>query len=52
MTKLALIAPLLLILPFISADDRPAIELNESIMKTFRPLFEQYYFDETRFDTY
>ncbi len=38
--------------PFISADDRPAIELNESTMKTFRPLLEQYYFDETKFDTY
>ena len=38
--------------PFISADDQPAIELNESTMKTFRPLLEQYYFDETRFDTY
>ncbi len=38
--------------PFISADDRPAIELNESIMNTFRPMLEQYYFDETRFDTY
>ena len=38
--------------PFISADDRPAIELNESTMRTFRPLLEQYYFDETKFDTY
>ena len=38
--------------PFITADDRPAIGLNESIMNTFRPLLEQYYFDETKFDTY
>ena len=28
------------------------IGLNESVMNTFRPLLEQYYFDETKFDTY
>ena len=38
--------------PFITADDPPPIDLNTNIMATFRPLLEEYYFDETRFDTY
>ena len=38
--------------PFIGPDDPPPIHLNKSIMDTYRPLLEQYYYDETRFDTY
>ncbi len=38
--------------PFISAEDKPAIELNEGIMARFRPQLEAFYFDETRFNTY
>lgn len=38
--------------PFITADDPPPIDLNTGIMATFKPLLEEYYFDETRFDTY
>lgn len=38
--------------PFITADDRPAIDLNRETMERFRPLLAPFYFDETRFDTY
>jgi aminobenzoyl-glutamate utilization protein B len=38
--------------PFIGPDDAPPIDLNKEIMDTYRPLLEQYYYDETRFDTY
>ena len=38
--------------PFIGPDDAPPIHLNREIMDTYRPLLEQYYYDETRFDTY
>ena len=38
--------------PFIDADDPPPIELNTQIMRTFKPLLEPFYYDETRFDTY
>ena len=38
--------------PFIGPDDDPPIDLNRDIMNTYRPLLEQYYYDETRFDTY
>ncbi len=38
--------------PFIGPDDPPPIDLNKEIMDTYRPLLEQYYYDETRFDTY
>ncbi len=37
---------------FISADDRPAIHLNEGIMEEFREEMRNYYFDPTRYDTY
>lgn len=37
---------------FIGPDDPPPIDLNEEIMNTYRPLLEEYYYDETRFDTY
>ncbi len=38
--------------PLLNPDDKPAIELNTEIMTTFRPELEQYYFDETKYDTY
>ncbi len=38
--------------PFITADDKPAIWLNEDIMARWRPLMREYYYDPTRFDTY
>jgi len=37
--------------PFITGDDPSPIDLNTDIMATFKPLLEEYYFDETRFDT-
>ena len=37
---------------FIGPDDPPPIDLNKEIMDTYRPLLEQYYYDENRFDTY
>jgi len=39
-------------IPFIGADDPPPIDLNKEIMDTYRPLLEQFYYDETRFETY
>lgn len=38
--------------PLISATDEPAIWLNEDIMAEYRPQLEEFYYDETRFDTY
>ena len=38
--------------PFITANDPPPIDLNTAIMAVFRPQLEEYYFDETRYDTY
>ena len=38
--------------PFISADDPAPIHLNREIMRTFKPMLEPFYYDETRFDTY
>ena len=38
--------------PFITADDRPAIDLNRETMGRFRPALERFYYDETRFETY
>ena len=37
---------------FIGPDDPPPIDLNKEIMDAYRPLLEQYYYDENRFDTY
>lgn len=37
---------------FITADDPPPIDLNEGIMREFRPLLEPFYYDETRYSTY
>jgi aminobenzoyl-glutamate utilization protein B len=38
--------------PFIGPDDPPAIWLNTHIMAEFRPKLQQFYYDETKFDTY
>ncbi|HEX2166125.1 MAG TPA: peptidase dimerization domain-containing protein, partial [Longimicrobiales bacterium] len=38
--------------PFITADDPPPVWLNTQIMQQFKPQLEQFYYDETRFDTY
>ena len=38
--------------PLIRAQDRPAIELNKSIMERYRPEMRKYYFDPTRYKTY
>lgn len=39
-------------MPFISADDPPAIEKNEGTMNTYRERMREYYYDPSRFDTY
>lgn len=38
--------------PMISEKDPPPIYLNKEIMKQYRPQLEQFYFDETKYDTY
>lgn len=38
--------------PMIGKDDKPAIYLNESIMKTYKPELEKFYYDETKYDSY
>ena len=38
--------------PMVTEDDQPAIYLNTEIMEEFRPKLEQYYYDETKYDTY
>jgi aminobenzoyl-glutamate utilization protein B len=38
--------------PFITADDEPAIWLNEDIMATWRERMRPYYYDPFRYDTY
>lgn len=38
--------------PMLSADDEPPLYLNSNIMNEYRPLLEDFYYDETRFDTY
>jgi aminobenzoyl-glutamate utilization protein B len=38
--------------PFISADDPPPVWLNTRIMQEFKPRLAEFYYDETRFDTY
>ena len=39
-------------IPFISADDTPAIHLNQEIMQRFKPELSKNYFDPDRFSTY
>jgi aminobenzoyl-glutamate utilization protein B len=38
--------------PFITESDPPPVWLNTRIMQEFKPRLEQFYYDETRFDTY
>ncbi len=38
--------------PFITADDKPAIWLNEGIMAQWRERMRPYYYDPSRFDSY
>lgn len=38
--------------PFIGADDPPAIEKNAAIMNEFRERLEELYYDPSRYDTY
>ncbi len=38
--------------PFITADDPPPIDLNAGIMNEFRTALEEFYYDETQYDTY
>ena len=38
--------------PFITADDPPPVWLNTRIMQEFKPRLAEFYYDETRFDTY
>lgn len=38
--------------PMITENDPPPIELNTAIMERFRPEMQQYYFDESKYDTY
>jgi aminobenzoyl-glutamate utilization protein B len=38
--------------PFITAADPPPIWLNEQIMREYRPRLQEFYYDETRYDTY
>lgn len=38
--------------PFITADDPPAIHLNEDRMNEFKDAMRQFYYDETKYDTY
>ena len=39
-------------LPFIGADDEPAIEKNADIMDRYRKRLEEHYYDPSRFETY
>ena len=39
-------------IPMVTEDDKPAIYLNSDIMEEFRPALENYYYDETKFDSY
>ena len=38
--------------PLISKDDKPAIQLNTSIMQTFNPELKKYYYDPSKYNTY
>jgi len=38
--------------PFITANDPPPVWLNREIMEQYRPALRQYYYDETRYETY
>lgn len=38
--------------PFIGAEEKPPIDLNQVAMDKFRPLMQPFYYDATRYDTY
>ncbi len=38
--------------PFITADDRPPVELNRNIMDRYREAMRRFYFDPTKYKTY
>ena len=38
--------------PMISKSDKPAIELNEKIMSTYRPEMKKYYYNPKKYDNY
>jgi len=38
--------------PFIDEDDPPATHLNRRIMEEFRPRMREFYYDETRYESY
>lgn len=38
--------------PMIGKDDKPAVHLNESIMKEFKSELQKYYYDETKYESY
>jgi aminobenzoyl-glutamate utilization protein B len=38
--------------PFLNEDDEPAIYLNQEIMEAYREEMKDYYYDETKYDTY
>lgn len=38
--------------PFITAEDKPAIEKNVELMAKYRPLQEKFYYDPEKYDTY
>jgi aminobenzoyl-glutamate utilization protein B len=38
--------------PFVTASDTPAIHINDEYMRTYRPLMEPYYYDETKYSSY
>ena len=38
--------------PMITENDPPPIYLNEGIMKQYRAELEEFYYDETKYDTY
>jgi len=39
-------------IPLLRPEDEPAIHLNESIMATFRPIMQEYYYDPEQYDSY
>ena len=39
-------------IPFVSPEDKPAIELNKTIMERYRPEMRKYYYDPSRYKTY
>ena len=39
-------------IPFISAQDKPQVQINKETMATYRPEMSKYYYDPTRYETY